>query len=61
LNKEQIQQRIDKINNEIIQVRSSYIKLEGHLAEAEHWLLELDRGEKSGKIDNEDACQITEE
>jgi uncharacterized protein YpuA (DUF1002 family) len=40
--KDEIQQRIETINNEMAQVRSSYAKLEGHLAEAQHWLSQLE-------------------
>ena len=44
--KEMLQQRIQEINNEMTQMRANYAKLEGHLGECSHWLIELCKKEK---------------
>jgi len=41
LNKEKLQERIDTINNQMQVIKANYAQLEGHLAEANHWLNEL--------------------
>ncbi len=38
MNKEQLQERITVISNEMAQIKAQYAKLEGHLQEATHWL-----------------------
>ena len=40
-----IELRIESIKNEMLQMKSNYAKLEGHLAEAIHWLAELQKTE----------------
>ena len=40
-----IELRIESIKNEMLQLKNSYSKLEGHLAEAMHWLTELNKTE----------------
>lgn len=41
MTKDELQLRIAQINNEMIQTKANYAKLEGHLGEAQHWLTEL--------------------
>ncbi len=38
MTKDELQTRIAQINNEMIQTKANYAKLEGHLGEAQHWL-----------------------
>jgi len=47
LNREQINKRIQDINGEMATLRASHSKLEGHLAEAIHWLSQLDKPEEN--------------
>ncbi len=42
MNKEELQQRIKNINDEMSAMRQNYAKLEGHLAENLHWLKQLE-------------------
>ena len=41
VNKEQLNERIKTISDEMAVVKAQYAKLEGHLGEAIHWLTEL--------------------
>lgn len=45
MNKEQLQQRITKIHNELAICKAQQSKLEGHLSEAIHWLAQLEKAE----------------
>lgn len=47
LDKEELQNRIIKINEELVTTRSNVIKLEGHLGEAHHWLATLYKAESA--------------
>lgn len=67
MTREEIEQRIATINNEMTLIKSNYAKLEGHLAEAQHWLSSLTKPlEQSGRqindeVNIEDACEVTQE
>jgi hypothetical protein len=67
LNKQQIQARIEAINMEMIQTKSNYAKLEGHLGEATHWLAELLAKEEEsnkqldGQVNDEASQQPSDE
>jgi DNA anti-recombination protein RmuC len=41
LNKDEIQKRIVDITNEMSNIKTAYGKLEGHLAESQHWLTQI--------------------
>lgn len=59
MDKQEIQARIDAINNEMVQVKAHYSKLEGHLGEAQHWLLELGKKEaEAQKAENEEPSNV---
>jgi hypothetical protein len=45
LNKEELQNRIIAINKELADARTATMKLEGHLAEAHHWLATMFKAE----------------
>lgn len=47
MNKQQIEERISAITNEMAMLKANYAKLEGHLNEAQHWLMQLELKEKS--------------
>ena len=49
MNKEELQQRIVLINIELGQIRNNGIKLEGHLAETQHWLDALIKKEEESQ------------
>lgn len=46
MNKDDLQQRIDTINNQMTVLKSNYAQLEGHLAEANFWLEEVKNKEQ---------------
>lgn len=61
--KEQLQQRIQQISTEMATLKGQYAKLEGHLGECGHWLMELEKKEKEiqdGQVNSEDAAQTAE-
>ena len=58
VNKAELQERVATINAEIFQLKSNYAKLEGHLAEAQHWLSELIKSEE--EIKNESSEDLGE-
>ena len=45
MTKEELQDRIIAINNELTATKANQAKLEGHLAEAHHWLATLFKNE----------------
>ena len=45
MNKEELQNRIIAINKELADARTATMKLEGHLAEAHHWLATMFKAE----------------
>lgn len=45
MDKEELQNRIIAINKELADARTATMKLEGHLAEAHHWLATLYKAE----------------
>lgn len=45
LTKEELQNRIIAINEELIQTRNNAVKLQGHLDEAHHWLATMHKAE----------------
>jgi hypothetical protein len=45
LNKKELQNRIIALNKELADARTATIKLEGHLAEAHHWLATIFKAE----------------
>lgn len=49
LNKEQIQQRIDAINQEMINAKARYAQLEGHLSESMHWKATIEQEEQEAE------------
>ena len=49
MNKEELEKRIALINIEMNQVKDTFKKLEGHLAETQHWHDELLKKEESTK------------
>jgi hypothetical protein len=61
MNKEQLQERIGKINEEMIQVKATYAKLEGHLGEAQHWLTDLILKETNSNLECTPAAIVEEE
>lgn len=58
LNKDELQQRIVAITNEMIQTKANYAKLEGHLAESQHWLTDLVT--KEAEADKAEGSEPTE-
>jgi predicted nuclease with TOPRIM domain len=52
MTQQQLQERINLITNEMTQVRANYSKLEGHLAENQHWLSELIKKEAEESLSN---------
>ncbi len=61
MNKQEIQDRIIAINNEMTQLKANYAKLEGHLGEAQHWMstllkFETEQEAKSLEVDCSDAA-----
>ena len=46
MNKEAIVERVARIHADMETCKSTYVKLEGHLAEAEHWIKEIYAKEK---------------
>lgn len=62
MNKEQIQDRINQINKEMIQTKANYAKLEGHLGEAQHWLIQAVKKEESnGEVNIEGTSEVAEQ
>lgn len=53
MNKVEIQARIEAINNEMIQTKANYAKLEGHLGEAQHWLVEAIKKETEEQVEQD--------
>jgi hypothetical protein len=53
MNKHEIQARIDIINNEMIQTKANYAKLEGHLDEARHWMAQAMKKEEQAQMEND--------
>ena len=41
MNKEELQQRIIALSNDLAQVKANYVKLEGHLEESNYWFMEI--------------------
>lgn len=55
MTKEELQTRIAQINNEMIQTKANYAKLEGHLGESQHWLTAVIDAENA-ESQPEDSC-----
>jgi hypothetical protein len=53
LNKLEIQSRIEAINMEMTQTKANYAKLEGHLGEAQHWLVEAIKKETEAQVEKD--------
>lgn len=53
MNKIEIQARIEAINAEMTQMRTNYAKLEGHLSEARHWIIEIERREAEAQSEKD--------
>ena len=53
MNKLELQQRIEAINMELIQTKANVTKLEGHLNEAQHWLVEAIRKETEAQVEKD--------
>jgi hypothetical protein len=53
LSKQELQDRVVMINNEMLQLKSNYNKLEGHLAETNHWLMEVIKKEAQEQVDSD--------
>lgn len=51
MNKEDLEKRIVLINIEMGQFKDNFKKLEGHLAETQHWLDELIKKEQAPQED----------
>ena len=47
MNKDEIQQRIDTINNQMQVLKANYAQLEGHLSEAKYWLEQIELKKES--------------
>jgi len=58
--KDELQSRIAAINNEMIQTKANYAKLEGHLGEAQHWLTEVIDKENKESADGQTNEQAEE-
>jgi prefoldin subunit 5 len=58
MNKQDLEQRISAITNEMSLVKANYAKLEGHLNECQHWLETLNKSEKECATTTE--CAISE-
>ncbi len=66
MDKQVLQERIAQINAEMMQLKSTYSQLEGHLKEANHWLMELITKEAQDELlsqgeDNGQANVVQEE
>ena len=47
MNKNELKARIAMITNEMQKVKDHFSKLEGHLTESQHWLMEIEKTEQS--------------
>lgn len=61
MTKEQIQDRINQINNELIQTKANIAKLEGHLGEAQYWLLQAIEKEEAQPLEAPNTEPVVEE
>ncbi len=57
MNKEEITKRVAQIHAEMETCKATYAKLEGHFAEANHWMQELHKKEaEEGCFEQVEAC-----
>ncbi len=62
MDKQQLQERIKNINDEMASMRQNYAKLEGHLAESLHWLKGIEQKElEDGKVEHQESEQVAQE
>lgn len=71
MDKQQLQERIAAITNEMVQTKANYAKLEGHLGEAQHWLNDLimkdahqdlnAQGEQNGEANQQGESEVASE
>lgn len=61
MTKEELQERIIAINQELVQTRANGTKLEGHLAEAHHWLATLFKAEIDVPAEPVEPCEQEDE
>lgn len=52
LTKQELQDRMVALTNEMGQVRANYAKLEGHLGETQHWLAAVIKKEAEEALSN---------
>ncbi len=50
MDKDKIEERVKLITSELEQTKENYAKLEGHLAEAQHWLDKTIKNEAEEKL-----------
>ena len=66
MNIEDLQRRAVDITNEMHMTKANYAKLEGHLAETNHWISELVKKEQeikeleNGESEHDNAEQVAE-
>lgn len=56
MNKQELEARIMQIDNEMTQLKANYAKAEGHLAECQHWMMELIKKETEEMVAQEKAA-----
>ncbi len=61
MNKAELEHRIELITHELTQTKAMYVKIEGHLAEAQHWLKTMVEAENSNIPNPEPINETCEE